>query len=375
MRLVPRLSALSALMLLVPTGVKADPFYVQTDLVSDIPGTAPVTDTNLKNPWGMSFSRTSPFWVSNQGSNTATLYSDAGGKPTKLGLTVTIPTTPAGPQGPTGQVNNGTGSFVLSDKTPAAFIFANLNGTISAWNGGLGTTAQVQVPSSSGAIFTGLALATVGGSPHLYVANTAANTIEVYNGNFQRTTLSGNFTDPNPVAGFSAYNVQNIGNNLFVTYGNNAGGVPHAGGYVDEFDLNGNFIKRIVTNGPLNDPWGVVKAPATFGVFGGDLLIGNLFDSKISAYDLSTTVPTFKGQITTNTGFASPVGLWALDFGNGVTGNSNTLFFTSGINDQKDGLFAALTPVPEPASAVHAVLALLGGSIFYAYRHWRPRNA
>lgn len=370
MRLAPRLSALSALMLLIPTGVKADPEYVQTNLISDLgKSSAPVNDSNLKNPWGMSFSSTSPFWVSNQGSNTATLYSDVGGTPTKLGLTVTIPTTPGGPQGPTGQVNNGTGGFVLSDGSPADFIFSNRNGTISAWNPGLGTTAEVKVMPNGGAVYTGLAVTPPGVAPSLYAANTTTNAIDVYNSNFQRT---GSFTDPNPVAGFSVFNVQTIGNSLFVTYGNNSGGVPHSGGYVNEFDLDGKFNRRIATNGTLNDPWGVVRAPATFGTFGGDLLIGNLFDSKISAYDLSTT--DFKGQITTETGFASPVGLRALAFGNGVTGDPNTLFFTSGINDQINGLFAALA-VPGPASIVHAALALLGGSMIYASRRWRPRKA
>ena len=386
MRLLSRLSALSALMLLVPTGVKAE--YVQTNLVSDGFVPAIITDSNLKNPWGVSFSSTSPFWVSNQGSNTATLYNALNiANGTEKAPLLTVPIIPASftpPTGPTGQVNTAaaTGFNIPApggSTVKAAFIFDGLDGTISAWNpSSVGmNSAIVEVNNhSNGAVYTGLALATVNGNSFLYAANAAKNTIEVYNSNFQPTTLSGNFKgDPNPVPGFSVYNVQTIGTNLFVTYAANNGATPLPGGYVDEFDLNGNFIRRIANNdGHINDPWGLVLAPSKFGAFGGDLLVGNLFDSKISAYNISGPTPIFEGQITTNTGVTSPVGLWALEFGNGVTGDPNTLYFTSGVNDQHDGLFAALAVVPEPASAVQAVLAILGGSIVYAYRRRQSRN-
>jgi uncharacterized protein (TIGR03118 family) len=135
-------------------------------------------------------------------------------------------------------------------------------------------------------------------------------------------------------------------------------GAPLPGGYVDEFDTAGNFIRRIATGGPINAPWGLVIAPAQFGQFSNDLLIGNLFDSKINAYNLSTTTPTFDGSITLSTGFTSPVGLWALAVGNGVTGDPNSVYFTSGINDQQDGLFGRLSFVPEPGTAVLLVLGM-----------------
>src|SRR5262249_25033021 len=159
--------------------------------------------------------------------------------------------------------------------------------------------------------------------------------IRVYDGTFTdvtNTTFAGKFVDPNPVAGFTPYNIQLLGGNLYVTY---AAAGP--AGYVDEFDTAGNFIKRIATGGPINSPWGLALAPAGFGQFANDLLIGNLNDSVINAYSLGGT-PTFQGSINVNTGFASPVGLWALAFGNGVTGDANTLYFTAGINDQRDGL-------------------------------------
>jgi len=127
-----------------PAAARGD-FYSQTNLVSDVPGLAVTTDANLKNPWGMSFNATSPFWVSNQLTGTSTLYNGAG---VKQALTVTIPPGGGPPSGPTGQVFNTTNDFQLSAGGKALFIFANLSGSISAWNGSLGTTAEVHVLAS-----------------------------------------------------------------------------------------------------------------------------------------------------------------------------------------------------------------------------------
>jgi len=145
-------------------------------------------------------------------------------------------------------------------------------------------------------------------------------------------------------------------------------GVPLPGGYVDEFDTSGDFIKRIATNGPINAPWGLAIAPAGFGSFGGDLLVGNLYDSMINAYNATTD--NLDGSIAVNTGFASKVGLWALSPGNGVTGSKNAVYFTSGINDQSDGLFGAVLFTPEPAS--FSFLAL--GVAAVAGYGWRRRR-
>ena len=142
-------------------------------------------------------------------------------------------------------------------------------------------------------------------------------------------------------------------------------GAPLPGGFVDEFDTAGNFIQRIATNGPINAPWGLAIAPASFGTFGGDLLVGNLLDSEILAYNLGNN-DHLDGFITVKTGVASSVGLWALDFGNGTSGDANTLYFTAGINDQQDGLFGAITvaTVPEPASLAVFVTAIIGLGAF-----------
>ncbi len=159
--------------------------YLQTNLVSDVPGLAQITDSSLVNPWGVSFSPTSPFWVSNQGTSTSTLYSVVPSGITKLGLTVSIPTTPSGPQGPTGQVNNNTSTFLVGGK-PAIFIFAGLNGTISAWNGGTTATAEW---TTAGAVYTGLAIATNTTGSFLYAADGAQNRIDVYDSTFTPTSL------------------------------------------------------------------------------------------------------------------------------------------------------------------------------------------
>jgi uncharacterized protein (TIGR03118 family) len=319
----------------------------------------------------MSFSSTSPFWVSNQGSLTTTLYRAL------PSTTIVIPPSPVAiqggtspPTGPTGQVFNSTTTTTSNFQITApngttvksSFIFDTLNGTIQAWNpGSLNAAAAAEtVVTASGAVFTGLALLATSNGPNYLFAADATGKIRVYDGTFTdvtNTTFAGKFVDPNPVAGFTPYNIQLLTDgHLYVTYAAaGPGGVPLPGGYVDEFDTAGNFIKRIATNGPINAPWGLAIAPSGFGQFANDLLIGNLYDSKINAYDLTTNTPTFAGSITVNTGFASSVGLWALAFGNGTTGDPNTLYFTSGINDQKDGLFGSLA-VPEPGSAVLLIL-------------------
>src|SRR5262249_38760531 len=170
--------------------------FLQTNLVSDVPGMAEITDASLKNPWGVSESAKSPFWVSDQGTSVSTLYSVTPTGVSKLGLTVTIPKTAAGPQGPTGQVNNNTTSFLLNG-SPAAFIFATLNGTISAWNRSVGTTAMIEA-TTAGAVYTGLAIATdASGNSFLYTANGAQNRIDVFNGSFAPVSLgAGAFQDP-----------------------------------------------------------------------------------------------------------------------------------------------------------------------------------
>ena len=342
--------------------------YVQTDLVSNLSTLgATITDPDLINPWGVSYSPTSPFWVSNQVTNTATLYSITGSTQiSKIPLTVTIPTTVPPKEGPTGQVNNtNAASFLLANGQFAHFIFANLNGQISAWN--TGTTAQVKVNNPT-ETYAGLAINTA--QTRLYAANDAgAGSIDIFNSSFAPIGTFAN--DPAATAlGLVPFNVQDINGKVYVTYA--PAGRPaqqHAAlgqGLVAEFDENGNFIGNVVAGGtgsPLAAPWGITFAPPAVGEFSNDLLVGNFsYDhSEINAFDPLTgdlvgTIPIDDGPGNTSGG------LWALAFGvGGSNGSPDTLYFTDGINGETDGLFGAFN-VPEPSALAIFVsaLALLG---------------
>jgi uncharacterized protein (TIGR03118 family) len=338
--------------------------YLQTNLVSDIPGLAEITDSNLKNPWGVSFSATSPLWVSDQGTGTSTLYAVTPGGISKLGLVVQIPTTASGPQGPTGQVFNNTGSFDVNGK-PAAFIFASLNGTISAWNGG---KAQLEW-TTPGAVYTGLAIATNFSGSFLYAADGAQNRIDVFDSTFAPHSFGANaFVDPDLPTGLVPFNIALSGGDLFVTYApaghaSQVSATPGEGA-VAAFTTSGRFLEQLISGGPLASPWGITLAPAGFGGFSGDLLVGNFAygDSVINAFDPSTGA--FRGTLSGTSG--KPImnpGLWTITFGNGVNGGDpNTLYFTAGINGEHDGLLGSLQAIPPVAKTAPIVPNLPNGA-------------
>jgi uncharacterized protein (TIGR03118 family) len=325
--------------------------FTQTNLVSDVPNEARTTDLNLKNPWGVSFSPTSPFWISNQASGTSTLYDGAGNK---IPLTVPIPG-----GNPTGQVFAGGSGFSLPGGKPAFFIFDTLSGTIDGW-GGVGT--QTQLASTPGALYTGLALATSGGAKYLYAAD-ATGQIRVFDSSYHQVTLSGNFTDPNALAGYVPFNIELIGSDLYVTYAKlTPMGTGLPGGYVDAFTTSGVFVNRVATGGALYAPWGLAQAPAGFGSFGNDLLVGNFGNGEIDAYKLSPNGPaTFEGTLDGANG--QPLVndfLWSLDFRTGGANvNTDALYFTAGINGQHDGLFGEIA-TPEPVMAIPVLVGLAG---------------
>jgi uncharacterized protein (TIGR03118 family) len=351
--------------------------FVQTNLVSDIPGVAAITDPNLKNPWGVSFipvspssPNGSPIWVSNQGTNTADLFTIHGLSVTQNMLEVTIPTTANGPQGPTGQVSNpnptNTSAFQVNG-TPALFMFANLNGTISAWNGSAGTTAQVKV-TTPGAVYTGLAI-NQGAAPFLYAANGAQNRIDVFDGSFNPVTLgAGAFSNPFP--GLVPFNVQNIGGEIYVTYalpGRPAQIAATEGqGGVAIFDTQGNLLQTLINGSKLASPWGVTLAPASFDGFANDLLVGNFSFAAGEINAFNPTTGAFLGQVISDPSFQ---GLWSLTFGNGGNGGAtNILYFTTGLNGEADGLMAAVT-APEPSSLV---LVVVGALSVWGFRRALP---
>ena len=328
--------------------------FTQTNLVSDIPGMAKTPDPNLVNPWGVSFSPTSPFWISDNGTGLATLYDGAGDI---IPLVVAVP--PPG-SAPTGQVFNSSSSF-----NGDLFIFATEGGTITGWRGALGTTAETLSPGTGG-VYKGLAIATTPNGTYLYATDFHNNSITVFPGT-GAPSLSGTFTDPNLPAGYAPFNIQTIGGKLYVTYAvqdaakhDDVSGPGH--GIVDVFDLQGNFLQRLISNGPLNSPWGMAIAPTGFGSFGNDLLVGNFGDGTINAFDPSTG--NFLGQLDGANGMPLVnLGLWDLTFGNGGNGGSKSdLFFTAGIPGdgmvEDHGLFGSIVPTPEPGT-----FALLGSGL------------
>jgi uncharacterized protein (TIGR03118 family) len=351
--------------------------YLQTDLVSDLSALgAEITDPNLKNSWGLSFQPGGPLWISDQGTRNATLYGVTGATVTKESLTVAVPPSGPGAVGPTGQVaNTNTSAFAVSGTGKSAlFIFANLNGSISAWNGSAGTTAVTET-TTSGASYTGLAISQAG--TMLYAANTAGTGgINVFNSSFAPATLpAGAFATPTAIktAGLVPFNVKDMNGKVYVTYApsGHAADISAAKGMgaVAVFSENGTLESSSFAADQLASPWGLALAPSNWGKFGGDLLVGNFSfgDSVIDA--LNPTTFALEGTIAINDDGQMPGGLWSLAFGGGgADGNPDTLFITDGLNGETDGLLASITAVPEPSTWAMALIGFGGLALFAARR-------
>jgi uncharacterized protein (TIGR03118 family) len=362
-RALPAPEALEGRLMLSTTGL-----LEQRNLVSDQPGVAEITDANLVNPWGISESQSGgAFWLSDNGTGLSPLYfGDLGGSPINHLFDVTIP---AGR--PTGTVfnpfqsimsNGNSNDFPVTDGAntgPAVFLFASKGGAITGWNPGVGTPggpfnislfAQAGYQATDGAIYTGLAIGNVGNAHFLYAADFHNGKIDVIDGQFHKTHLAGSFADPSIPSGYAPFNVQNLNGKLYVTYAQqdaakDGGSVAGQGkGFVDVYDTNGNLIRRVALGGALNAPWGVALAPNGFSTSGGDLLVGNFGDGHIEAFDPTRNF-AFDGQLKGVDGRAVTIpGLWALQFGNGVSsGDANTLFFTAGPGGGRHGLFGSLS--------------------------------
>jgi uncharacterized protein (TIGR03118 family) len=267
------------------------------------------------------------------------------------------------PPAPTGLVWNPTGTFLVphtEPPTPAIFIWATEDGTISAWTNVHLTPADqavLAVDNSPGAVYKGLAFGTNVHGVFLFATNFRAGTIDVFapapNGSDRfrpatSTEIEGDFTDPNIPAGFAPFGIQNIDGDLFVTYAlqderlhDDVAGVGN--GFVDVFDTNGHLLRRFASGGALNSPWGVVRASFAFGRFSGDILVGNFGDGKIHAFD---SRGKFLGPLKDANGEPIVIdGLWILTLGGGRNSSSDTLYFTAGPNSEIDGLFGTITPV------------------------------
>ncbi|MEP7179720.1 MAG: TIGR03118 family protein [Pseudonocardiales bacterium] len=339
--------------------------FRQINLVSDVPGAARLTDPDLVNAWGMAASPGtnqqpgSPLWVSDNGTDKTTLYAGATATSvTKAGLVVNIAS-----GAPTGQVFNiDQSGFMIHDGNghsgPAIFIFDSENGGIDAWNPAVGATGaspstvtETPVTNGANAVYKGLATGVASnGHTYLYAANFRSGRVEAYDSTFTPVELPGGlFVDPRIPAGYAPFNVQELLGKLYVSYAkqdatlhDDVAGSGH--GFVDVFTNDGALVKRLVTRGALNSPWGLATAPAGFGRFGGALLVGNFGDGRINAYNPHSGAHL--GQLRKENGRPIVVdGLWGLRFGNGNAAKSGELLFSAGPNGESHGLLGKIAPI------------------------------
>ncbi|HXT10292.1 MAG TPA: TIGR03118 family protein [Candidatus Angelobacter sp.] len=328
-----------------------DPHYQQVNLISDQPGMAVLQDPNLVNAWGVSFGPATPFWVSDNGTGLSTLYSitnDSSGTAhvTKVPLEVAIP----GDGTPTGQVFNNLGGFDSN-----LFLFVSEDGTISGWHGALGNKAETLVAGVSNNVYKGVALVSSSNGPVLLAANFRQATVDVYGSN---SALMAQFSDSSAPAGYAPFNVQAVGDLVFVTFAKQDD-LKHddvagpGNGLIDILDPQTGMFHRFATGTDaggkvkeMNSPWGIALAPDSFGKEGGELLVGNFGSGTIMVFDARGR---FRGELKGQHG--QPVvidGLWALTFGNGgAGGDPGTLYFSAGPDGESHGLFGSLAPVKD----------------------------
>jgi uncharacterized protein (TIGR03118 family) len=366
-------------------------FISVTNLVTDdqTVNSAQITDPFLKNAWGISHSTGSPFWVSDNGTGVSTLYQV---NPTTDATTKVILGSPPGPSGgvvippigsgtPTGQVFNTGGASAFNGDL---FLFVSEDGTISGWRGALGTTAEVFQTADSANVYKGTTLVSTGGHSYLLSANFRAGTIDVLKGDTAAPNLTGKFLDPNLPSGYAPFNIQVLGNTIYVTYAlqdsakhDDDPGGGH--GFVTAFDLQGNFLGRVAAMGTLNSPWGLAIAPASFTGLVGDLLVGNFGDGTIDVFNPDPTTPGFLGALSGIDGKPIVIdGLWGLIPGNdGMGGSSQKIYFSAGPNDEMNGLFGVLQSVssvpsvPEPSSLSLEVAGIVFLAGLWAWKNRR----
>jgi uncharacterized protein (TIGR03118 family) len=387
-------AAISTAMAATPETPSPANSYLVHNLVSDLPDTADFQDPNLINPWGLATSATSPFWIGNNASSTSTLYGTTG---VAVALVVTIPT-PAGPTGGavSGVIANSTPSFPVAAGKPASFIFCTEDGTISGWNSSVNPTAAVITVdnSKSNTVFKGCVTGGTSSAPVLYAADFHNGIVDMFDASFTPMQNAKAFVDSSIPAGYAPFGIANFGGKIYVTYAKQDAekhdDVAGAGnGYVDVFDGSGNLLSRLVSQGPLNSPWGMQMAPASFGQYAGALLVGNFGDGTIHAFDPAKG--TLLGTLQDTTGHPVTIrGLWGLLFGNGGRGgDAATLYFTAGIGGpygeaaESHGLFGSIQPAPSfttasvvngasfaPSLAANTWGSVVGGALAFTSRSW-----
>jgi uncharacterized protein (TIGR03118 family) len=341
--------------------------FTDTALVADnatVVATMTTIDVNLQNPWGIAVAPGQPFWIADNNSNLSTLYSGTGKTETSAitgsnSVGIAIPSSAAGVQSnPTGQVYNGNGGFLIptpNGQETALFMFDGEGGTIAAWAQDSGATAVTAYDDglangTAHAVYKGLAIGVLNGATYLYATDLHNNKVDVFDTTFSKpAAMQGKFIDPTIPAGFVPFGVAPVDGQLYVTFAMQDAAkhdeVTGAGlGYVDVFDLSGNFVTRFASAGALNAPWGIAVAPSGFGSLAGDVLIGNFGDGTINIFTPDGSLATYVGHLSvTNGGTFTIPGLWGLEFGNGDADKPlTTLFYTAGFANQTDGVFGSI---------------------------------
>jgi uncharacterized protein (TIGR03118 family) len=325
--------------------------YTQTNLVSNVPGLALAVDDDLVHPWGMAVSAGQPFRITANGKGKFKSYDASGAQQDPRGI-IAVPDGTTVPANPTGVAANTTGEFIPPDSLPSPFIFATRQGTISAEyaddRGDIKTTTiLVDNSGPQGAEYTGLAvLAPNCCAPYLALADFHRGYVDTFTSFFYPLGIPGAFVDPNLPAGYAPWNLQVVGNHVFVAYAlqDTAQHDPQIGagnGIVDMYNLDGSSEKRFATNGPLNVPSAMVQASANFGAFSNAILIGNFGDGFINAFDPSTG--QFLGSLKDGNGNAivNPQ-LHSMVFGDGTSGAADTLYLTAALAGGNNGIFATV---------------------------------
>jgi uncharacterized protein (TIGR03118 family) len=349
-------TALGMLLIAATTaGCASKGLYRQRNLVSDTPAIpAEHHDPQLVNPWGVAFNPFGFVWVADNGTGVSTLYDGNG---VKQSLVVTIPgPMPGVTSKPTGIVFYGGPGFVVGGGKilgPSRFLFATEDGGIAGWAPNVNMTNAIRAVDNSGsrAIYKGLALSANGTGPLLYATDFHNGRVDVFDTSFGPASLPGTpFRDPYLPAGYAPFGIQAINGDLYVSYAKQDADAEDdvngpGFGFVSVFDPDGRFLRRLISRGELNAPWGMALAPESFGRFGSRLLVGNFGDGAINAYDIATGkwVGTLKGVTR------KPIrneGLWGIAFGNGLLQQPiDTLFFAAGPDDEAHGLYGRLDPV------------------------------
>jgi len=310
--------------------------FTITPRISDQPGAAPVTDPLLVNPWGLAaVSPTAPLWVANAGSGTSTVYNQS-----TFGKLSLAPNVPGAPTGATA-VAQGAGNFVIQGtSSPAVFAFATETGQIRTWAGSVSTTDSFASVDNGarGDIYTGLTLAGTGDASKLMAADFAHGLVRVFDRNFSEVST---FTDPGVPAGFAPFNVQVLNGSVYVTFAKQGDTSPVATGqglgFISVFKTDGTFVRRLVTHGQLNAPWGVTIAPASFGKLAGALVVGNFGDGQINAFDAETGA--FIDHLRDDTGKLQIERLWALR-----NAPDGSIVFSAGVGAEQHGLVGTIQP-------------------------------